>query len=354
MNIPQLNFESEKAMAYQSNHGEIEEIKLPNEVASVILEVCKGYKTWAGLINEQGEHIINLKNPVPGSHFYTNMLLGNRMKFPYALQSTPKSVVDRLGCASFRSHAAVQVLATRWDFLPEENGFPANRQFYLVEKGKQIFYSADVVDCNVKEAYCTHGQNYTVITYKTNCGLSIKRTIFLLPQYEGLPLATEVQRIQITNESGRDRDLKVVLTGMLGTEATHALMEDVVYFTVIMQGKVYQDEKGDILAYSPSYYPCHTLENPFEVYGNPRWCTQYNNSITGENIGPTLSGTSTWMLITLIEVFGVDYGENELVINPILEEVQRALSYTVRFFDTYYKVTIDKLEGFYRVLDHDY
>lgn len=100
--------------------------------------------------------------------------------------------------------------------------------------------------------------------------------------------------------------------------------------------------------------PYHTLENPFEVCGNPRWCTQYNNSITGENIGPTLSGTSTWMLLTLIEVFGVDYGENELVINPILEEAQRALSYTVRFFDTYYKVPIDKPEGFYRVLNHDY
>lgn len=285
----QLDIESDKVMAYQGNEVQLEEIKLPSEVACTILEICKNYKTWAGLINEQGEHIINLKNPVPGPHFYTNMLLGNRMKFPYALQSTPKSVVDRLGCGSFRSHAAVQVLATRWDFLPEENGFPANRQFYLVEKGKQIFYSADVVDDNVKEAYCIHGQNHTVITYKTNCGLSIKRTIFLVPQYEGLPLATEVQRIQIANESGKARDLKVVLTGMLGTEATHALMEDVVYSTVIMQGKVYHDEKGDILAYSPSYYPDHargdvrfTTAMVFEE-GKKKYakelCTQYHEFV---------------------------------------------------------------------------
>lgn len=257
----QLDLEHSKVTTYQSNRAELKEIKLPDEVTDVILRVCKDYKTWAGFINSKGEHVIHLKNPVPGPHFYTNMLLGNRIKFPYALQSTPKSIVDRFGGGSFRSHAAVQVLATRWDFLPEENGFPANRQFYIVENGKQIFYSADVVDSNVKEAYCIHSQNHTVITYQTKCGLSIKRTIFLVPQYDGLPLATEVQRIQIKNESNKNRDLKVVLTGMLGTEATHALMEDVVYSTVIMQGKVFHNKKGDILAYSPSYYPDHARGN---------------------------------------------------------------------------------------------
>ena len=35
--------------------------------------------------------------------------------------------------------------------------------------------------------------------------------------------------------------------------------------------------------------PYRTLQSPFETCGNPRFCTQYNNSETGENIGPTLS-----------------------------------------------------------------
>ena len=199
--------------------------------------------------------VIDLKKPVPGPHFYTNMLLGDRMNFDLALQSTPKSVVDRFGCGSFRAHAANQVLATRWDMLPEENGFPANRQFYLVENGRQIFYSADVLDENIEKAECRHGQNYTEIEYETKCGLNILRTIFLLPQYEGLPIATEVQRIMITNKTTKDRQIKVVTTGMLATAAPGALMEDVVYSTVIMQAQMVKDEDENLIGYVPHYYP---------------------------------------------------------------------------------------------------
>ncbi len=50
------------------------------------------------------------------------------------------------------SDADTQVLATRWDMRAEENGFPANRQFYIVENFKKIFYSADVNDNNVESA----------------------------------------------------------------------------------------------------------------------------------------------------------------------------------------------------------
>ena len=253
----ELDWDNQSVRGFKALKGETAEELIDASIVEKIYDICKDYKTWAGVINQQGEHIINLKNPVPGPHFYTNMLLGDRMKFPYALQSTPKSVVDRFGGGSFRAHAATQVLATRWDFLPEENGFPANRQFYIIEEGKQIFYSADVMNENIKHAHCIHSQNHTVIEYETSCGLKIKRTIFLIPQYEGLPAATEVQRISIINNSHKDRKLKVVLTGMLGTSATHALMEDVVYSTVIMQGKVFNDSEGNILAYSPSYYPVH-------------------------------------------------------------------------------------------------
>ena len=61
------------------------------------------------------------------------------MGYGNPLQTTPKSVVDGLGRGSFRAHSATQVLATRWDMLQEENGFPANRQFYILEDGQQIF-----------------------------------------------------------------------------------------------------------------------------------------------------------------------------------------------------------------------
>jgi cellobiose phosphorylase len=206
-------------------------------------------------LDEDGDHIIDLKSPAPGVHFYTNMLLGNRIGFSFPLQSTPKSVVDRFGGGSFRAHAANQVLATRWDMLPEENGFPANRQFYLVEKGRQIFYSADVTDSNVITARCRHSRNYTQIEYTTACGLNISRTIFLLPQYEGLPMATEVQRIHIRNTGDQKRQLKIVLTGMIASAAPPALMEDVVYSTVIMEAGILHNEAGDLLAYQPHYYP---------------------------------------------------------------------------------------------------
>lgn len=250
-----INWDQNRVSYYVYSKNEVAEKELDSDIAGRIYNICSGYKEWAGYINENGEHIINLKNPVPGPHFYTNMLLGDRMNTNIALQSTPKSVIDRLGGGSFRSHAATQVLATRWDMLPEENGFPANRQFYIVEDGKQIFYSADVLDENVTKAYCIHSQNNTRLEYETKCGLKIKRTIFLLPQYDNLPVATEVQRIEITNTANKKRNLKIVATGMFGAALPHALMEDVVYSTVIMQSKVLADEEGNMLAYIPSYYP---------------------------------------------------------------------------------------------------
>lgn len=251
----QVIWDKDDILYYAYSKGEMQQRTLSTHMKEKIIYILYRHEEWAGYLNEDGEHIIDLKNPVPGAHFYTNMLLGNRMGFSFPLQTTPKSVVDRFGGGSFRSHAATQVLATRWDMLPEENGFPANRQFYLVENGKQIFYSADVMDSNIKTAFCTHGKNYTQIEYTTHCNLHIKRKIFLLPQYEGLPIATEVQRITIENLSGEERTIKIVLTGMLGSPVPGALMEDVVYSTVIMEGGMVQNEQGDMLAYIPHYYP---------------------------------------------------------------------------------------------------
>ncbi|HPD01082.1 MAG TPA: glycosyl transferase, partial [Acetivibrio sp.] len=240
---------------FASSKNQAQNIDVPGNIKQRIEAILANVDKWAGVLNENGEHVVDLRTPVPGPHFYTNLLLGNRVGYDHALQTTPKSVVDRLGRGSFRSHAATQVLATRWDMRQEENGFPANRQFYLVEDFKKIFYSADPNDANIESATCTHSQNHTVIQYRTKCGLEIKRTIFILPQMEGMPLATEVQRIEIKNLTGKERNIKLVYTGMFGPATPHAIFEDVTYTNVIMQSSILRKEDGSIMAISPDYYP---------------------------------------------------------------------------------------------------
>lgn len=269
--------------------GEEQADAIPEATANEALAQLQAVKGWAGWLNAEGEHVIDLRSPVPGPHFAVNLLLGNRLQFPHPLQTTPKSVVDRFGGGSFRSHAATQVLATRWDMRQEENGFPASRQFYLFEEGEQIFYSADPDDQGIESAVCRHSQNSTVITYRTRCGLEIKRTIFILPQFEGLPLATEMQRIDILNHGEGSRRLRLVYTGMFGSAAPGALFEDVLYSNIIMQGGVLQDASGAVAAVSPDYYPeagRHDLRfHTMIVHGEggpvlPReYCVSYNEFV---------------------------------------------------------------------------
>ncbi len=246
--------------------GEPQEVALSDEEEAAAVAAIDGAVTWGGCLNEQGELKTSLDSPAPGPHYYTNLLIGNRIGFDRPLQSTPKSAIDRMGGGSFRSHADTQVLATRWDYLPEENGFPANRQFYLVENGKQIFYSGSAVQEGVTEAFCTHSQNHTIIEYKTACGIVVRRTIFILPQEDGLPLASEAQMIEIENTSDRNRDLRIVCTGMFGTSEVHALREDVIFTTVVAESEVFRREDGTIAAMS--FQP-----NPKWTKGNIRWST---------------------------------------------------------------------------------
>lgn len=286
----QINWNEETIHYYVYSDGNVAKRALDKEIQILILQLLSDYETWAGYLDENGDHIMDLKKPSPGPHFSTNMLLGNRIGYPNPLQTTPKSVIDRFGGGSFRAHAATQVLATRWDMLQEENGFPANRQFYLVEDGKQIFYSANVTDQNIKSAKCRHSQNYTEIEYYTECGLKITRRIFILPQYEGLPVATEVQRITIKNQSDQVRKLRLVMTGMLGSPVPQAFMEDVVYSTIIMEAGVIQNENGDFLAYVPHYYPepCQKdirfMSGMFYEKGN-KYCPEEIGTHYGEFIG---------------------------------------------------------------------
>lgn len=269
--------------------GSKKEISAPSKIKKGLKKVLADIDGWVGTLNDRGEHVIDLRTPSPGPHFYVNLLMGNRIGYDFALQTTPKSVVDRLGRGAFRSHADTQVLATRWDMRAEENGFPANRQFYIVENFKQIFYSADVSDENIESAVCTHSQNHSIIEYKTKCGLEIKRTIFILPQFNGLPLATETQRIEIKNTSGKKRDLKIVYTGMFGPGTPHAIFEDVVYTNVIMQASVLMQDGGEIAAISPDYYPepCHEdlrfstlmIRNGNNVEFPKEFCSNYNDFV---------------------------------------------------------------------------
>ena len=113
---------------------------LSNELVDELNESITVFSNYGGYLNDKGEHVIDLKSEIVAPHYAVNLLLGDRSKLSEPLLTTPKGVVDAFGGGSFRGPAANQVLATRWDMDPSENGNPFNRQFYLVEDNKQIFY----------------------------------------------------------------------------------------------------------------------------------------------------------------------------------------------------------------------
>ncbi len=229
------------------------EIVVPKEIESVLADVYVRVCGSAGILNANGDHIIDLKADKIGTHFDANLLIGNRIGFKAPLLTTPKGAIDSLGRGSFRGTAARQVTATRYTLIPEQNGEPANRQFYIVEKGKQIFYSADV-ETNVKTAVCRHSHNYTEITYETECGLKITRDLFILPQEEGMPEAVEAQHVIVENLTDTDRKLKVVFTGMLSLASTESLMNDTIYASVTWESSLlYQN--GKAVAVAPNPWP---------------------------------------------------------------------------------------------------
>ena len=219
------------------------EIALTAGQAARAAAACRRVAAAPGTLNANGELELDLKAEPVGPHYNVNLLLGWRAGYTAPLFTTPKSSVDSLGRGAFRAGGPKQVLASRCVLQPEDAGEPVNRQFYLYENGKKIFYSLDVHH-NVKAAHCTHSQNRTTITYETNDALRITRTIFIAMQEDGMPDALEVQHIRIDNLGDKSRTLKIVLTGEFGIAAAETVANDVIYANVVHQSETLYDENG--------------------------------------------------------------------------------------------------------------
>ena len=246
-----------------------------------IRKIYENIRAGSGELNENGDLIIDLKAPHIGTHYSVNLLLGDREGFRDPLQTTPKSVLDRFGRGSFRSSQEKQVLATRYELNPDINGETANRQFYITENGKQIFYSLDVNN-NVRNAWCVHHNNYTEINYETECGLKITRTIFILPQEENFPSAVEAQRIRITNLTDKDRDLRVVVTGMFGITDPGTLTSDIIYANVVVESEVYS-LNGRPVALTAHHQPkeCNGEKRFAMILANGETMDEFTSDVNG-------------------------------------------------------------------------
>ncbi|HHU36146.1 MAG TPA: glycosyl transferase, partial [Treponema sp.] len=98
-------------------------------------------------------------------------------------------------------------------------------------------------------------------------------------------------------------------------------------------------------------FPGRTMSNPFVLAGNPRFCTQYNNSETGENIGPLLSGTSTWFILSLLKAYGIELSGTGLIMDPILRPCERKTGLTLIMGNAELHIHYKKPEGFHRCKD---
>ncbi|MEE3425752.1 MAG: hypothetical protein VZR26_09320, partial [Erysipelotrichaceae bacterium] len=90
--------------------------------------------------------------------------------------------------------------------------------------------------------------------------------------------------------------------------------------------------------------PYKTLNDPYTLKGNPRFCTQYNNSETGEGIGPILSGTASWLTLAFYEIMGIELEGDHLHIDPIINT--DSFDYTIKLNDTPIEVSIQKGNDF--------
>lgn len=234
--------------------GKKREVKAPAGVEKAFAEVLRQSRAWEGRVDDNGDYVFDPRTPSPGSHFRANLLIGDRCGFANPLLTAPKAVTDGWGRGSSRSHSDKQILATRWDMLPEENGFPANRQFYLIESGEQVFYSASPGPRAQVQA--RHSANSTSIHYLTADGLAVERKLFVVPSEQGLPMGVEAQIIEFENMGKKAREISAVVTGMLGFPHPGALTVDVVYTLVTVEPRLFVDKAGSgLAAVAPRYSP---------------------------------------------------------------------------------------------------
>lgn len=234
-------------------------IPLPDDIKNLLAHILSISETWAGDMDQDGTHVFDPRSPSPGTHFRANLLVGDRTGLPDPLLTTPKAVVDQWGGGSSRFHADRQILATRWDLVPEENGFPANRQFYLTENGRRILYSAaPETDTKVRTR---HGANVTEIAYETPDGLAVRRSIFMPSSDAEVSCGLDAQHIRIENRGSEERTLELVLTGMFGYPRPEALTVDVIYTCVTVEPRVLVDDSGKYLVVAPRYTPAWGSED---------------------------------------------------------------------------------------------
>lgn len=215
---------------------------LPPDVLRIVDAVRRASDQWMGELENNGDYVFDPRTPSPGTHFRANLLIGDRAGRPDPLLTTPKALVDEWGRGSSRAHSDKQILATRWDVVPEENGFPANRQFYVVERGRQVLYSA--APGPEVQVETRHSTNRTTIHYALPDGLEIERTIFMVPAEDGLALGVEAQLVRFRNRGSAVRDLRVVMTGMFGFIHPGALTVDVIYTCVTVEPGIMRDESS--------------------------------------------------------------------------------------------------------------
>ena len=61
---------------------------------------------------------------------------------------------------------------------------------------------------------------------------------------------------------------------------------------------------------------------------------------TGENIGPMLSGTASWQMLSIVEQTGFNPLGDRIEFNPILRNKQKGLSYRINIKGTKYSVKV--------------
>ena len=95
--------------------------------------------------------------------------------------------------------------------------------------------------------------------------------------------------------------------------------------------------------------PYKAMVSPYILKGNPRFCTQYNNSDSGENCGPMLSGTASWLTLAIFEMLGINYDANGISLSPMLPIDSDGIKYTIKCQNTEFNISVEKNATFSRL-----